>query len=114
MTSRLGYVRMHGRNNANWFKKEAGRDGRYDYLYSHEEIREWVERVRLMQGKRKGGSDIFIIANNHYRGQAPANALEITSMIEGRKVEVPDTLLAAYPRLEEVATTTGRSGMLPL
>ena len=31
-TSRVGYVRMHGRNYQNWFRDKAPRDERYNYL----------------------------------------------------------------------------------
>jgi uncharacterized protein YecE (DUF72 family) len=106
-----GYVRWHGRNAKNWFRKDAGRDARYDYLYSHEEIREWVDRIRLMQKRAK---DIFIIANNHYRGQAAANALELMHQLSGERVEVPESLARTYPHLADIATKTERSGMLPL
>jgi uncharacterized protein YecE (DUF72 family) len=111
VTGRVGYVRWHGRNARNWFDKEAGRDARYDYLYSHEEIREWVERIRLMQGRTK---DIFIIANNHYRGQAVANALELMHELTGEPADVPEDLLRACPRLSSIASNIGRPGMLPL
>ena len=111
VTGDVGYVRWHGRNAENWFRRGAGRDARYDYLYSHEEIREWVERIRLMQGRTK---DIFIIANNHYRGQAVANALELIYELTGEPAEVPEDLLRACPRLSSIATKTGRPGMLPL
>jgi uncharacterized protein YecE (DUF72 family) len=114
MTANPGYVRLHGRNRKNWFRRDAGRDARYDYLYSHEEIREWVERIRLMQRKTKDGSDIFIIANNHYRGQAPANALELSSVLSGEKVESPATLVEAFPHIREFVTLPERPGMLPL
>jgi len=109
VTGGVGYVRWHGRNKENWFRKDAGRDARYDYLYSHEEIREWVQRIRMMDSR-----DIFIIANNHYRGQAAVNALEMMHAISGDKVEVPDSLAKAYPRLASIAAVVQRPGMLPL
>ncbi|HEY3174571.1 MAG TPA: DUF72 domain-containing protein [Candidatus Polarisedimenticolia bacterium] len=114
MTGGIGYVRLHGRNRENWFRKDAGRDARYDYLYSREEIHEWAERIRLMQGKVKGGGEIFIIANNHYRGQGPANALELIHLMTGQPVTVPETLAAAYPRLASIALRSEKPGMLPL
>ena len=102
-------MRLHGRNREAWFKKDAGRDARYDHLYSHEEIRQWAERIRLMQRKPKGGADIFIIANNHYRGQAAANALEIVHALTGEPVTAPASLLDAYPRLthEDIQAALG-------
>jgi len=108
-----GYLRLHGRNRADWFRKDAGRDARYNYLYSHEEIEDWIGRIRAMQG-RGAGKDIFIIANNHYRGQAVANALEIGHLLDGRRVKTPATLVSAYPRLAPIVEKAESQGMLPL
>src|SRR5262245_51017252 len=38
----LAYLRLHGRNSAAWFDPSAGRDQKYDYLYSPDEVREIV------------------------------------------------------------------------
>ena len=100
VTAPTAYVRLHGRNRETWFAEGAGRDARYDYLYSHDEIGEWAGRVRLMQRKAK---DIFIIANNHYRGQAAANALELAHALTGARKALPPGLLAAFPRLAAIA-----------
>ena len=37
------------------------------------------------------------MANNHYKGQAAVNALELKSMLSGEKVRAPRTLVEAYP-----------------
>jgi uncharacterized protein YecE (DUF72 family) len=115
VTAPHAYVRLHGRNRGDWFRKEAGRDARYDYLYTEEEIDDWARRIGLMR-QRAPGATIYIIANNHYRGQAPANALELRSLLEGRPVEVPPLLLASFPRLAKVASRTGGAagGQAPL
>ena len=47
--------------------------------------------------------DIFIIANNHYRGQAAANALELAHALTGARKALPPGLLAAFPRLAAIA-----------
>jgi uncharacterized protein YecE (DUF72 family) len=95
----FAYVRLHGRNYKDWFRDGAGRDARYNYLYSKSELDEWVNRIKNL-GKKSG--KVFVITNNHYRGQAMANALQIKNMVTGEKLEVPDTLLAAYPVLKEL------------
>lgn len=95
----LAYVRLHGRNVRAWFARDAGRDARYDYLYSPEELLEWGERIELLSGMAER---TLVIANNHYRGQAPANALELRRLREGPEVRVPSTLLASFPRLARV------------
>ena len=93
------YVRLHGRNYKDWFRKDAGRDDRYNYLYSKNELEEWVERIKQL-GRQSGR--IYVITNNHYRGQAMANALQIKNMITREKVDIPASLLKTYPVLEEI------------
>ena len=103
-TSPVGYARFHGRNARDWFREGAGRDARYDYLYSAEELEEWVPRIGKMGEESR---EVYAIANNHYRGQAVCNALELRARLEGRNVSVPPSLLAAYPRLRGIASPGG-------
>jgi len=100
LTSPVGYVRLHGRNREAWFDPKAGRDARYDYLYRENELEEWIGRIRDIARR---GEKTFVFTNNHYRGQAPANAFQILSRLAGRRVPVPSPLLRAYPFLERVA-----------
>src|SRR5690606_38569785 len=72
-TARTGYVRLHGRNAVNWFRPDATRDERYDYSYSSEEMRPWVERVQTM-ATRDDVDEVAVVFNNHYRAQAVNNA----------------------------------------
>lgn len=99
-TAPVGYVRLHGRNAANWFREDAGRNERYDYLYNEDELMPWLEKIRQM---RKRVNDLYVITNNHYRGQAVVNALEIQAVIRGARVTAPQPLIEAYPRLARIA-----------
>lgn len=96
VTAALAYVRVHGRNYHDWFRKGAGRDARYDYLYTAGQLEPWAERIREMAGSPRA-PDVYVVTNNHFRGQAPANAAMLESMVERRRVEVPPGLLAAFP-----------------
>jgi uncharacterized protein YecE (DUF72 family) len=112
VTSRVAYVRLHGRNAANWFpSRESGRGpgppsttpsvaARYDYFYSSEELRPWVARIRSIAA---GAEEVFVIANNHYRGKGPANALMLKSALSRGSVKAPAGLVAAYPGLREIS-----------
>ena len=95
----FAYVRLHGRNYKNWFRAGAGRDDRYDYLYNRDELQEWIDRIKQL-GQKSG--KIYVITNNHYRGQAMANALQIKNMLSGEKLEIPKLLVERYPALEEI------------
>jgi uncharacterized protein YecE (DUF72 family) len=96
----FSYVRLHGRNYKDWFREDAGRDDRYNYLYSSEELEEWVERIKDLG---RNTEKVFVITNNHYRGQALANALQIKNKITGELLNIPRTMLQKYPVLMDIA-----------
>jgi uncharacterized protein YecE (DUF72 family) len=100
VTGGSGYVRMHGRNAKEWFKEDAGRDARYDYLYNEDELKEWVARIRKLAATAE---KVFVFNNNHYRGQAAVNSLELKNLLTGEPVAVPGPLAEAYPRLQRIA-----------
>ncbi|MEZ6184175.1 MAG: DUF72 domain-containing protein [Planctomycetota bacterium] len=91
----LGYVRLHGRNAAAWWNPQAGRDQRFDYLYTPAELGEWARQVEALSALTE---KTVVIANNHYRGQAPANAIELRRL-RGEEAPAPPTLVTAFPRL---------------
>jgi len=99
VTSTIGYVRLHGRRYDQWFEPEKSSD-RYDYLYDEHELQGWKDKIESVAKK---ANVTFVVANNHFEGKAPANALELRSMISGNKVEVPPTLARTYPRLQAIA-----------
>jgi len=94
-TSHVGYVRVHGRNYSDWFRKGAGRDARYDYLYSPKELKPWVERTEEMAGDRLAES-VDVVFNNHYKAQAVVNALQFKSLLTDEKVGAPPLLHENY------------------
>jgi uncharacterized protein YecE (DUF72 family) len=94
------YVRLHGRNAANWFADNIPTYERYNYLYEEDELREWVGRLNAMSAQ---AANVYVFANNHYRGQGVTNALELRALLEGSPVAVADDLLRAYPRLKRIA-----------
>jgi uncharacterized protein YecE (DUF72 family) len=99
VTSPVAYIRLHGRNSENWFRSGGPAAARYDYLYSMEELRPWVERAERLEERAE---EVFIIANNHYRGKAPANALMIRSAVRKKRVEAPPELVDLYPEMKDV------------
>lgn len=94
------YFRLHGRNAAQWFAPAAGRDARYDYLYPEAELDAIAARVSEAAARVPL---LFLVTNNHYRGQAAVNALQLRARLLGRPVPVPPTLLASYPQLAAIA-----------
>jgi uncharacterized protein YecE (DUF72 family) len=95
-TGPVGYVHLHGRNYEDWFREGAGRDQRYDYLYSEEELDPWLEKI---SENSDHASETYVVTNNHFRGQAVVNALQIRSQLEQRRVAAPGRLRSLYPTL---------------
>ena len=99
VTGRIGYLRLHGRNVKDWFREDAGRDARYDYLYNEFELFEISERIRAIA---KEAEEVYVITNNHYRGKAVSNALELKAKLGEKNLKVPEVLLEHYPQLKEL------------
>ncbi|MGH9567203.1 MAG: DUF72 domain-containing protein, partial [Candidatus Angelobacter sp.] len=76
-----------------WFGSN-GRNERYNYLYKPAELEGWADKIKVIS---RHSEKTFAVANNHYKGQAAVNALELKSMLSGKKVRAPGTLVEAYP-----------------
>jgi uncharacterized protein YecE (DUF72 family) len=110
LTAPIAYYRFHGRNAGKWFGETSNQE-RYDYLYSDQELEPWVERVKTAQARLAGSEaeagaakprrerGIYAIFNNHFRGQAPANALLFRKRVTGTEIAPPAELRRAYPAL---------------
>jgi uncharacterized protein YecE (DUF72 family) len=95
-TAAVGYVRVHGRNHKDWFRQGAAPIERYDYLYSAQELAPWAARTKeIAQHPRV--RDVYVITNNHARGQGVVNALMLQAMVTGQQVSAPEGLLREYP-----------------
>lgn len=81
----LFYVRFHGRNARGW-RSGNGRT-KFDYDYSEEELREWVEKRILKMARRARRGLIFF--NNHVDGRAVRNAELLTELLEEYGVHGP-------------------------
>ncbi len=98
-TGEPGYFRLHGRNAVDWFRPDAGRDARYDYLYGDEELEELAERIEELAQRFR---QLVIVTNNHYRGQALTNLAELAVRTGAPRRPLPEPLLSTYPRLAAV------------
>jgi len=96
-TGPLGYVRLHGRNAQAWFDKSAHRDQKYDYLYSAPELEEWSGRIRSIAAAT---DSVYVVTNNHFGGQAVANAFELSRRLGLEPPAPPDILKQSFPHLQ--------------
>lgn len=109
VTNDKAYIRFHGRNAEAWRKSLANfgkpqtyeeQSSRYSYLYSPGELVEIEQKIKSIQHKVK---EVNVIMNNHPQGDAVANAFELIHLLEEkRKVDMPQTIVKAYQRLEEI------------
>ena len=107
ITNDKAYLRFHGRNVKAWLKsinnfgKQQSyeeQSERYKYLYPPGELVEIDQKIKSIQEKVK---EVYVIMNNHPQGDAIANAFELIHLLEEKdKVQMPSTIVKAYPRLE--------------
>src|SRR5215471_2471506 len=70
ITANHSLIRFHGRNTKGHYW--------YNYLYSEQELKPWVEEVNE---RREQTKILRIYFNNHYGGKAVINAMEFKEMI---------------------------------
>jgi uncharacterized protein YecE (DUF72 family) len=75
VTTDTGYVRLHGRNAEKWW---SGGGERYDYSYTDQQLREWVDRIDSM--RQKAGK-VFVFFNNCHQGQAVRDAKRFIELL---------------------------------
>ncbi|MGZ4903699.1 MAG: DUF72 domain-containing protein [Halobacteriota archaeon] len=84
-TTESAYIRLHGRNVEEWFKRhrndETALSKRYDYVYTEDELVPWKERVLELEKNLGGKRRIWVYFNNHPRGNAPHNALTLKRLL---------------------------------
>jgi uncharacterized protein YecE (DUF72 family) len=94
LTSPMAYVRFHGRNAETWNKRGGSAAERFDYLYSEDELAEWVGPLRELSEQAEQAYAFF---NNNAtspdgRGgrmaQAAANAKALQRLLQEAKVPV--------------------------
>jgi uncharacterized protein YecE (DUF72 family) len=70
------------------------------------ELKPWAERVKALAQESRI-DDVYVVNNNHFAGQAVANAAMLEAQVTGRKGRVPPALLEAYPKELRPITAAG-------
>jgi uncharacterized protein YecE (DUF72 family) len=91
------YLRLHGRNAAQWWKHEASED-RYNYLYSEQELQPFAEAAKAASREVKKA---YLYANNHFSAKSVANAAILKAQL-GQELdgEYPAAFVEEYPELK--------------
>ena len=100
LTSDMAYFRFHGRNKEMWWKGDS--ETRYEYLYSGSEINELAEKVKSASEQVNLS---FILFNNHWRGYAPRNAVDMKKALKLPFTELP----VQIPSEDEELTDSNKS-----
>lgn len=98
------YLRLHGRNAAQWWKHESS-DDRYNYLYSTEELEPFADAAETASRKVRKA---YLYANNHFSAKSVANAAIL-------KHQLGQELTGAYPQefVEQYPDLKGLVKLLP-
>jgi len=78
-TSDIALVRFHGRNREMWEKKGISVTQRFNYLYSEEELQEWVPRIKELAAKTR---QLHVLFNNCHQDKAVVNAHQVGFMLD--------------------------------
>ena len=93
------YMRLHGRNAAQWWKHDQPED-RYNYLYSADELKDISETAGAA---RRIVKKAYLYTNNHFSAKSVANATMIKQQLgEPIEGEYPPEFVAQYPDLAGV------------
>lgn len=114
VTGRTAYVRMHGRNASTWNIRGRSAAERFDYLYSKQELADWIEPLRELAGS---ASRLFVFFNNNGQSdvddpdaplriddnfgerqtrriaQAPTNAMMLRQLLKDAGLPVSDPIV---------------------
>jgi uncharacterized protein YecE (DUF72 family) len=91
------YMRLHGRNAAQWWSHGTSED-RYDYLYSDSELEPFVDAA---EEAARDVKKTYLYANNHFSAKSVANAATIKHKL-GQKLDgaYPEAFVERYPDLK--------------
>jgi uncharacterized protein YecE (DUF72 family) len=97
------YMRLHGRNVAQWWHHEKSED-RYNYLYSGEELKEFAETAGAAKELVKKA---YLYTNNHFSAKSVVNAVMLKAQL-GEPIggEYPPQLVETYPEIRDLVKTS--------
>jgi uncharacterized protein YecE (DUF72 family) len=78
----LAMIRFHGHNDENWEKTGISAAERFRYLYSEDELKEWVAPAKELASRSE---QLHILMNNCYEDYGVKNAAQIADLIAKRR-----------------------------
>jgi uncharacterized protein YecE (DUF72 family) len=98
-THRVGYVRFHGRNAQTWNVRGGTAADRFDWLYSEQELAEWVGPLARLAEE---ADEVYAMFNNNRDDFAPRSAQLLRGLLDGAGIaatggtEPPSTELTLF------------------
>ena len=77
-TADIAVVRFHGRNREMWERRGATTADRFDYLYSEDELKDWVSPVERLAAATR---EVHVLMNNCVRDKAVVNAGQMRALL---------------------------------
>jgi uncharacterized protein YecE (DUF72 family) len=107
-TSAFVYLRLHGRNAAQWWSHERSED-RYNYLYSADELEPFAEAADVARRLMK---KLYLYMNNHFEAKGVANAAMLRHRL-GLPVPgtYPESFTDRFPELRGIVQGEKRWGL---
>lgn len=89
VTSDISVIRFHSRNKENWNKKNITVAERFKYLYSDDELMEWLPKLSRIAAEVK---QLHMLFNNCYADFGVRNAQDMDRLIRSQPRLFPDYL----------------------
>jgi uncharacterized protein YecE (DUF72 family) len=84
-THPVAYVRFHGRNAKTWNIKAEKSSERFNWMYSQDELEEWVPKLERLAGD---ADEVYAMFNNNRDDFAPRSAVLLRGLLEEAGVPV--------------------------
>jgi uncharacterized protein YecE (DUF72 family) len=78
-THRVAYVRFHGRNVKTWNIKAEKSSERFNWMYTVEELEEWVEKLGRLADE---SDEVYAMFNNNRDDFAPRSAVLLRGLLD--------------------------------
>lgn len=78
-TSDVAVVRFHGRSTSRWNRGATSASERFRYLYTEDELREWVPKIRRLADETAA---VHVLMNNCYSNYSVTNAKQMTELLQ--------------------------------
>ena len=78
-THAVAYVRFHGRNAKTWNIKAEKSSERFNWMYSQDELEEWVPKLERLAGD---ADEVYAMFNNNRDDFAPRSAMLLRGLLD--------------------------------